>query len=755
MEYLLKASAVIAIFYVCYKLFLQRDTFFQSNRWFLLIGLITAFTLPFVVIPIYIEYTPMPIENFVINDASALVEVDEEPFNLWQYAFIVYIIGVIVFSIWFLIQLGSLALLILKNKKHKQNGFTFIETQNETPPFSFFRWIAYNPSQFNNEELKHIITHEKVHVKQYHSIDIIISQLAAIVFWFNPVTWFYKKDLQQNLEFIADYKTQNSTSCKISYQHLLLKTSVPNQHIALTNNFYNSLIKKRIVMLHKSKSKKINLLKYALVLPFLALFLMGFNTEEVYISKILEDNKSENAKIYNSNFKTKIIAKNFTDDDLNQLKSQLELNQITIAFSDIIRNSNNEIIKLTINVKNAKGSAGTTWFNKNKPIPNIEVGENKKGVAIARTVLNANEKKTLLLKNLNLNNIKSENKTEPKPNVSKPNKAPQQIKPFKATITKDLTESDFNRVIKEGKNHGVTLKFSKIKRNSKNEIIAIHAEFKNKKGSGNFDLNGKNPIKSFSYKQNNEGFGFGTEWETKFIVGKPMQNVQVIGCGDVKFKEGNKIVSSDSIIFNKNNNTAYAFGIHSDSINKSPWKITVGTNAIDSIKTTPWKTTIGYPTSNIIAYSNSLKTKDSKTPLYILDDIEITEEKMHAVNTNEIESITVLKDDIAIALHGDKAKHGVIIIKSKNNTTSKIKIGKPLNSTKIKTNGNSKIYISTDDDKTPLYVLDGKKIKKNKFENIDPENIESISILKGDSAIEKYGKKAKEGVVEITTKKKN
>ena len=152
MEYLLKASAVIAIFYACYKLFLQRDTFFESNRWFLLIGLITAFALPFVVIPIYIEYTPMPIQNFVINDAPTLVEVTEAPFNIWQYAFVVYIIGVIIFSIRFLVQLGSLALLIVKNKKHKQNGFTFIETQNQTPPFSFFRWIVYNPNEFNKEE---------------------------------------------------------------------------------------------------------------------------------------------------------------------------------------------------------------------------------------------------------------------------------------------------------------------------------------------------------------------------------------------------------------------------------------------------------------------------------------------------------------------------------------------------------------------------------------------------------------------------
>src|SRR5690606_37026592 len=121
-----------------------------------------------------------------------------------------------------------------------------------------------------------IITHEKTHANQYHSIDILLTQLSCIVLWFNPFIWFYNKDLKQNLEFIADKTTLKQNHCKKSYQYTLLKTSIPSHQMALSNNFYNSLIKKRIVMLHKSKSKKINQLKYALVIPVVALFLMGF-----------------------------------------------------------------------------------------------------------------------------------------------------------------------------------------------------------------------------------------------------------------------------------------------------------------------------------------------------------------------------------------------------------------------------------------------------------------------------------------------
>ncbi|WP_308993045.1 M56 family metallopeptidase [Mariniflexile litorale] len=293
MEYLLKTSAVITIFYLCYKLFLQRDTFFEFNRVFLLLGILTGFLIPFVVIPIYIEYTPIDLSNFT-TDAYIASETIEESFKLLDLISIIYVLGVIVFSIRFVVQLISLSRVIIKNKREKQSHFTIITTTNNILPFSYFKWIVLNPALFNKEELKQIIAHEIVHVKQYHSIDNILTQLACIVLWFNPFIWLYNKDLKQNLEFIADQNAQKETNCKKSYQYTLLKTSMPKHQLAITNNFYNSLIKKRIVMLHKSKSKKINQLKYALVIPLLALFLMSCNTKKIYVKVDTPFEKLEN-----------------------------------------------------------------------------------------------------------------------------------------------------------------------------------------------------------------------------------------------------------------------------------------------------------------------------------------------------------------------------------------------------------------------------------------------------------------------------
>ncbi|WP_418602913.1 M56 family metallopeptidase [Hwangdonia sp.] len=707
MEYLLKASAVIAIFYLCYKLFLQRDTFFQSNRWFLLIGLITAFALPYVVIPIYIEYTPMPIQNFEVTDASALAETTEAPFNIWHYALVVYAIGVALFSLRFLVQLGSLALLILNNKKQRQNGFTFIETQNETQPFSFFRWIVFNPNQFDNTELQHIIAHEKVHVKQYHSIDILISQLAAIVFWFNPITWFYKKDLQQNLEFIADYKAQKQSSCKKSYQHLLLKTSVPLQHIAITNNFYSSLIKKRIVMLHKSKSKKINLLKHTLVLPFLALFLMGFNTEEVYVEKVLDNdsstkitNKVEQQEITKENDKIKIIfRKNLSDKDLNKIEKKLQSMGVVFTYSELKRNAKGEITKIITKFETEGGSC--IYNSDQSPIEPFYYFKHEEtcgvgGIEHIKTVndeFDFNNSKTL---DFGSSKNSHNSKTKLKRTTAKQNPNTQKIKPFNVTITKDFTDNDFKNTIKKGKTKGVTLKFSKIKRNSKNEIIGVFAEFKTENGSGNYSLNGDKPIKSFTYKQNSEGFGFGTEIKTKYIISK-----------------SGKIIDT----LHSNNKKSYAF-ITSDSVHVFKDK------------------------KAIIADSIHFNKNDGKKGQYAIVESHSNVEDISDDDDKNVE--VIIEND------GRNENEDVIILKSGESKGKSYKI-----KTFGKSNGNGKIQISTDSDKEPLYILDGKKIRKNKFDAIDPNDIESITVLKGESAIEKYGKKAKDGVVEITSKKKN
>ncbi|WP_289045829.1 M56 family metallopeptidase [uncultured Olleya sp.] len=376
MEYILKASAIIILFYTCYKLFLQRETFFQANRWFLLIGLFTAIVLPLIVIPIYIEYTPTPIQYHQTTNNTTITQpiIQETTFDYWTLLPIVYLLGALFVTIKITLQFWSLHKLLKHQKTVKQGAFKHVQIKRQIAPFSFFKTIVYNPYQFSKQELKHIITHEKIHATQNHTIDNIIAQIATILFWFNPCIWWYKKALQQNLEFIADHEAQNKTECAKSYQTLLLKASLDTNQLAITNNFYQSLIKKRIVMLQKSKSKKSNLLKLTIILPFLALFLMSFNTKEVYIA---------NAETSKTQQKTPdeilILTSKSSDLNIERIKNKLEANSegLKIKFSNLKRNADGEIINLSIETKlkgKSKYNHNATYGNDLEiPISNIHL----------------------------------------------------------------------------------------------------------------------------------------------------------------------------------------------------------------------------------------------------------------------------------------------------------------------------------------------------------------------------------------------
>jgi bla regulator protein blaR1 len=151
----------------------------------------------------------------------------------------------------------------------------------------------------------------------------------------------------------------------------LLKTSLPNYQMALTNNFYNSLIKKRIVMLHKNRSKNRNLWKFTLILPLLALFIMSFNTKEI----IIEDESSKNTtnnEITTNKIVEVIITKDYSEADFIKIKEELSEAGIALKFKGIKRNEKNEItaIKIEASSKNSNANFNT---NSNEPIKPMKI----------------------------------------------------------------------------------------------------------------------------------------------------------------------------------------------------------------------------------------------------------------------------------------------------------------------------------------------------------------------------------------------
>jgi hypothetical protein len=290
------------MFYLAYFFLLRKETFFNSNRWFLLSGLITSILLPLIIFTKVIWVNPSP-SNFNWSKIQITTPIQNNSLEInWYYAFgIIYGIGIILFLTKFAVDFFGLQK-ILKNKTTQQQAdFKFIDVEEKIPPFSYFEYIVYNSSLYSDFELNNILEHEKVHCSQNHTIDVLISRLFCAIFWYNPFVWLYKNAIMQNLEFIADSEAVKNIADKKSYQFTLLKITTHENCVAITNHFYQSLIKKRIVMLNKNQSNKKNSWKYAIILPLLGAFMFLFQVKVVAQEKKISKKSSE----YKSSIKSK------------------------------------------------------------------------------------------------------------------------------------------------------------------------------------------------------------------------------------------------------------------------------------------------------------------------------------------------------------------------------------------------------------------------------------------------------------------
>ena len=354
--YLIKSSGLIALFYLAYHFMLRKETFFTSNRWFLLLGLFTSVLLPLVVFTkiIWVEPTPL---NYDWSSLPITTTVNEDHTEEYIYLglAVLYCMGALFLLTKFGFDFYSLQKVFKGKIIKRQADFKFIDLQDNLAPFSFFNTIVYNSSLYSSSELENILEHEKVHSEQNHTVDVLLSRLFCILFWFNPFIWLYKKAILQNLEFIADSEATKKISDKKAYQFTLLKITTHPNCVAITNHFYQSLIKKRIVMLNKNQSKKSNSWKYTLVLPALVAFVSLFQIETIAQEKKSEQIITGPSKTNENSVDVYKINKNTTDEELKEKSSNLKENYaIIVTFSGIKRNSKNELTAIKVDLKKGK-----------------------------------------------------------------------------------------------------------------------------------------------------------------------------------------------------------------------------------------------------------------------------------------------------------------------------------------------------------------------------------------------------------------
>ena len=280
LTYLLKSAICLAALYIVYWLFLRKDTFFKANRVFLITSIILSFIIPlfqfdFVYNDTEVVYAVI-LDSITVTAQNIEAEISNH-LSTYQKIFIVYITGACIFFVRYIFQLVQLFLIIRKFGVTKIDGMKIVKLDRNYSPFSYFNYIFINEESLSDKGVKEIIGHEKIHVEQRHTLDLILIEALTIIQWFNPFIWLYKNALKGIHEYLADEGLLSSGINKINYQQLLLNHTVGIQVNDLTNNFNQSLIKKRFIMMTKDQSNRIASLKLLLFIPVTAVLVLCFS----------------------------------------------------------------------------------------------------------------------------------------------------------------------------------------------------------------------------------------------------------------------------------------------------------------------------------------------------------------------------------------------------------------------------------------------------------------------------------------------
>lgn len=290
LQYIIKLSISLAAVFLFYRLFLRKLTFYQWNRWYLLGYSLLCFFLPMMNIYWWMEADSRP-ADFVrqlpkLEVGKAIPNENSGPIELATLVMVVIVGGALVMLFKLLFQYISFLRLHRKAVLIASEEVAIYEVKHSIIPFSFGNAVYLNPSMHETAELKEIIRHELVHVRQKHSVDILFTEFMVALTWFNPFSWLIRQAIRQNLEFIADKAVLAHGVDRKTYQYLLLKV-IGQKQFSLASHLNFTALKNRINMMNSFQSARIHLVKFSFALPVVAILLLAFRKEN------LTDNQQE------------------------------------------------------------------------------------------------------------------------------------------------------------------------------------------------------------------------------------------------------------------------------------------------------------------------------------------------------------------------------------------------------------------------------------------------------------------------------
>lgn len=296
--YILKSTICLILFYLGFKALLSNDTFFRFNRWVLLVGIATCMLLPAIKIqtsePLLIQQPIIHLEKMIAGEETVVTylsdnnpEVNMIPvvtpakmIDWGQIIALLYWAGFIFCLMTTLLSFRKMFVLIRSGRKLQQGRYTLILVPSCVSPFSWGRYIILSEEDYEKYP-DEILTHEMMHLKSHHSIDLLFVECILWLHWFNPAIWLLKRELKDIHEYQADKGVLTQGVDATKYQLLLVKKAVGSSLYTLANSFNHSKIKKRITMMLKGKSNNWARLKLLLLVPVGLIVLNAFARPEV------------------------------------------------------------------------------------------------------------------------------------------------------------------------------------------------------------------------------------------------------------------------------------------------------------------------------------------------------------------------------------------------------------------------------------------------------------------------------------------
>lgn len=375
MIYSLKVGVCLAVFYLFFKLLLSRETFHRFNRIVVLGAMVLSFVLPLCVITVYREIPVLPEfeSEETLTEAVAeplpetAVEPLPEPFAWETLAGAAFLVGAVATLAWTLCSLCGVLRLIRRGRRERlEDGTVLVLIDGAVTPFSWGRYIVMSETDLA-ENGGPILLHERAHLRLRHSADLIVTDLAGCLQWFNPAMWLLRRELRAIHEYEADEAVLDSGVDAKSYQLLLIRKAAGGRWYSVANSFNHSKLKNRITMMLSKKSSRWAGARALLLLPLTGLALGAF-AQTAYVvpeDKVIKENvtiRVEGRKINRDGKKPLILVEG------REVMSLDSINPAQIASISVLKDSSSRVVYgergkdgvIVVTMKKTDGAVGDT-----------------------------------------------------------------------------------------------------------------------------------------------------------------------------------------------------------------------------------------------------------------------------------------------------------------------------------------------------------------------------------------------------------